>query len=367
MKFICQRADLIKSINIALRAVSPRTTMPILSCILVQAFDNGIFFQTNDMELCMETKLAGTVIEQGVIAIDAKLFSEIARKLPEEEVILSTNERNQILIVSGTARLNIPGQDGDEFPVMPEVRREDGILISQYTLKNVINQTIFCTLPQDNNLMLTGELLEVRGDQFRLVALDGHRIAIRRTLLHDETNPKSVIVPGKALSELSKILTGEVGDLVTIFITTNHIVFQLEDTLMISTLISGKYFAVDKMVSSDHETMVVVNRQKLIGCIDRAALFVRENDKKPIIFDITDNVMNLSIDSPIGAFSEDLSIAKEGRDLLIGFNPKLIIEALKAVEEEEVTLYFINAKSPCSIRDLEETYTYLVLPVNFTR
>lgn len=367
MKFICSRTNLIRSIGIAQRAVPVRSTMPILSCILVQAFDNGIFFQSNDMELCIETELPGNVLEVGCIAIEAKLFSEIARKLPEDEVIVSTNSRNQVLIVSGSARFNIPGQDGEEFPSLPEIERDEGLVISQYTLKTIINQTIFCTLPQDNNLMLTGELFEVRGEWLRMAALDGHRIALRRELLHGSAKDQTAIVPGKALSEVSKILSGEIEDLVRVFFSGNHIVFLLEGTTVVSNLINGQYFPIEKMISPDYETEVVVNRQKLISCIDRAALFVRENDKKPIIFDVTDHNLNLSIDTPFGAMHEDVPIAKNGRDLLIGFNPKLMMDALRAIEDEEVTLYFINAKSPCTIRDEAASYTYLVLPVNFTR
>lgn len=367
MKFICSRTNLIKAINIAQRAVPIRSSMPILSCILLQVFDNGIFIQSNDMELCIETQLIGTVIETGTLAIEAKMFSEIARKLPEEEVVVTANDREQVLIVSGSARFHLMGQNGDEFPGLPEVVREEGVSVSQYTLKNMISQTIFCTMPQDQNLMLTGEYFEINGCELRVTALDGHRIAIRKNLLHQDNIKKSVIIPGKVLLEISKILTGEINDKVTFFFSGNHVVFILEGTTVVSNLIDGRYFDVNRMISSDYQTQVVVNRQRLISCIERAALFVRENDKKPIIFDITDRNINLSIETPLGAMSEDLSIAKEGRDLLIGFNPKFLLDALRAIEDEEVTMYFINAKSPCTIKDLQNTYTYLVLPVNFTR
>ena len=367
MKFICSRSNLIKAINIAQRAVPIRSSMPILSCILIQAFDNGIFFQSNDMELCIETKLIGTILETGTLAIEAKMFSEIARKLPEEEVVVTTNDRDEVLIVSGSARFHLMGQNGEEFPGLPEVIREEGISISQYSLKNIISQTIFCTLPQDQNLMLTGEFFEINGCELRVTALDGHRIAMRKSLLNQDSKKKSFIVPGKALSEISKILTGEISDRVTFFFSGNHVVFLFEGTTVVSNLIDGNYFNVDRMISTDYQTQLVVNRQRLIACIDRAALFVRENDKKPIIFDITDRNLNLSIETPLGAMSEDLSIAKEGRDLLIGFNPRFLMDALRAIEDEEVTMYFINAKSPCTIKDLQNSYTYLVLPVNFTK
>ena len=172
-------------------------------------------------------------------------------------------------------------------------------------------------------------------------------------------------IPGKTLIEISKILSGEVESPVNISYTNNHIVFEFDNTIVVSRLIEGEYFKIDQMLSSDYETKLKINKKELLNCIDRATLLIKEGDKKPIIINIQDGVMELKIKSQIGSMNEEIEIEKEGKDLLIGFNPKFLIDALRVIDDEEVTLYLMNAKAPCFIRDDEESYIYLILPVNF--
>lgn len=367
MKFTATKQNLLNSVNIAIRAVPVHTTMPILYCILIDADSRDITFTTNDMEMGIETHMEGSVSEPGTIAVNAKIFSEIIRKLPEEQVFLETNENDLVTITCGRAKFEIAGQSGEEFTPLPNVEQEEQITISQFSLKNIIQQTIFSIAGNENNKILTGELFEIQQNILRVVALDGHRISIRRIPLREKSQDEKVIVPGKTLQEISKILSGEVKDPVTIYFSKNHLVFELEHTRVVTRLIEGQYFNVDQMISSDYETKVTVNRQMLLNCIDRASLFVKEGDKKPIIIDFTDGSMRLSIDSPLGSMDEELIAEKEGKDLTIGFNPRFMMDALRAIDDENITMYLINAKSPCFIRDESLSYLYLILPVNFTR
>ena len=348
-----------------MKAVPSKTTMPILECVLIDASTDIIKFTTNDMELGIETIVNGKVSERGVIAIDAKMFYEIIRKLPDNEVIITADENYNVTIVCEKAKFSIGGKSGDDFSNLPYIEREDCITISQFTLKEIVRQTIFSIAPNDNNKLMTGELIDINGDTLKIVALDGHRIAIRKIQLKESYSNKKVVVPGKTLSEISKILSGEVDDLVNIFFTKNHIVFEFDNTVVVSRLIEGQYFRVEQMLSSDYETKVKVNKKELLDCIDRATLFVKEGDKKPIIINILDGYMNLNIDSQMGSMNEDVAIDKEGKDILIGFNPKFLIDALKVIDDEEIYMYLMNPKAPCFIRDEKESYTYLILPVNF--
>lgn len=367
MKFTATKQNLITSVNIAIRAVPVHTTMPILYCILIQADPRSITFTTNDMEMGIETKMDGLVAEPGIVAVNAKIFSEIIRKLPDDQVTIEADENYVVTIICGRARFEIAGQSGEDFSPLPNVEREEQVTISQYSLKNIIQQTIFSIAGNENNKVLTGELFEIQQNILRVVALDGHRISIRRIPLREKSQDQKVIVPGKTLQEISKILSGEVKDLVTICFSRNHLVFELEQTRVVTRLIEGKYFNVDQMISSDYETKITVNRQMLLNCIDRASLFVKEGDKKPIIIEFTDNVMKLSIDSPLGSMDEALPSEKEGKNLTIGFNPRFMMDALRAIDDENITMYLINAKSPCFIKDDSLSYLYLILPVNFTR
>lgn len=365
MKLICSKSNLLHGVNIVSKAVPTRTTMAILECILIDASANEIKLTANDMELGIETKIEGEIAERGVIALDAKIFSEIVRKLPDSDVTIETDASFKTTITCEKAKFNIVGKSGDDFSYIPYIERNEPIVMSQFTLKEVIRQTIFSIADNDNNKLMTGELFEIEENDLKVVSLDGHRISIRNIELKNNYSHKKVVVPGKTLQEVSKILPGSAEDEVSIFLTDNHIVFEFESTTVVSRLIEGEYFKIEQMLSSDYETKVKINKRELLDCIDRATLLVKEGDKKPIIMNITDGTMELKINSFIGSMNEDIDIAKEGKDILIGFNPKFFIDALRVIDEEEVTLYMVNPKAPCFIKDDEGTFIYLILPVNF--
>ncbi len=365
MKLICSKSNLLHGVNIVSKAVPTRTTMAILECILIDASANEIKLTANDMELGIETKIEGEIAERGVIALDAKIFSEIVRKLPDSDVTIETDASFKTTITCEKAKFNIVGKSGDDFSYIPYIERNEPIVMSQFTLKEVVRQTIFSIADNDNNKLMTGELFEIEENDLKVVSLDGHRISIRNIELKNNYSHKKVVVPGKTLQEVSKILPGSAEDEVSIFLTDNHIVFEFENTTVVSRLIEGEYFKIEQMLSSDYETKVKINKRELLDCIDRATLLVKEGDKKPIIMNITDGTMELKINSFIGSMNEDIDIAKEGKDILIGFNPKFFIDALRVIDEEEVTLYMVNPKAPCFIKDDEGTFIYLILPVNF--
>lgn len=366
MKLICSKANLLKGVNIVSKAVPTRTTMAILECILIDASINEIKLMANDMELGIETKIEGEIVERGVIALDAKIFSEMVRKLPDNDVTIETDSSFKTVISCEKSKFNIIGKSGDDFSYIPYIERNDSIVISQFTLKEVIRQTIFSISDNDNNKIMTGELFEINENQLKVVSLDGHRISIRTIELKNHYENKKVIVPGKTLQEISKIIPGSAEEDVIIYISDNHIVFEFETTTVVSRLIEGEYFKIDQMLSSDYETKVKINKRELLNCIDRSTLLVKEGDKKPIIMNITDGNMELKINSFIGSMNEDIDIEKDGKDIMIGFNPKFFIDALRVIDEEEVSLYMVNPKAPCFIKDEEGTYTYLILPVNFS-
>ncbi|MEY8506911.1 DNA polymerase III subunit beta [Lachnospiraceae bacterium 42-17] len=365
MKIICSKSNLAKGVSTVSKAVPSKTTMPILECVLIDATTDTIKLTANDMELGIQTEIEGEIVERGMIAIDAKFFSEIVRKLPDNDVVINSDESLQTTIVCEKAKFDISGKPGEEFSYLPVIEKEDSIDISQFTLKEMIRQTIFSISDSDSNKLMTGELFEIKDNILRVVSLDGHRISIRKVELKDTVRDKKLIVPGKTLSEVSKILSGEIDSLVNISYTSNHIVFEFENTIVVSRLIEGEYFKIDQMLSNDYETKVKINKRELLSCIDRATLLVKEGDKKPIIINIGDEIMELRIKSQIGSMNEEILINKEGKDLLIGFNPKFLIDALRVIDDEEVTLYLMNAKAPCFIKDETESYIYLILPVNF--
>lgn len=365
MRLICSKSDLLHGVNIVSKAVPTRTTMAILECILIDASSDEIKLIANDMELGIETIIEGTIEENGIIALDAKIFSEIVRKLPDNDVLIETDESFKTIITCEKAKFNIVGKSGEDFSYIPYIERKEPITMSQFTLKEVIRQTIFSISDNDNNKLMTGELFEINENQLKVVSLDGHRISIRNIELKDNYDYKKVVVPGKTLQEISKIIPGTSDETVDIFLADKHIVFEFEQTTVVSRLIEGEYFRIEQMLSSDYETKIKINKKELLSCIDRATLLVKEGDKKPIIMNVTDGNMELKIQSFIGSMNEDIDIEKEGKDILIGFNPKFFIDALRVIDEEEVTLYMVNPKAPCFIKDDNGSFIYLILPVNF--
>ena len=361
MKLSFEKDSLLNGINIVLKAVPSKTTMSILECILIDATSDEIKLTGNDMALRIETK------EEGKIALEAKLFSDIIRKLSGQDnrITIEADEKFNTTITCDKSVFKIQGRDGEEFSYIPHIERDKYICLSQFTLKEVIRQTLFSISPNDSNKMMTGELLEVKGNELKVVSLDGHRMSIRKVILKDNYSDIKVIVPGKTLGEISKILSGDNESEVLLFFSSNHVMFEFDDTVVVSRLIEGEYFRINQMLSSDYETKVAVNKRDFLDAIERASILIRENDKKPIIINITDEGMELKMNSAFGTMNAELAITKFGKDLMIGFNPKFLIDALRIIDDEEVTLYMMNPKSPCFIKDEEENYIYLILPVNF--
>ena len=367
MKLQFQKSALLNGISIVSKAIPAKTTMSILECILIDADADQIKLTGNDMELGIETRVEGSILERGKIALDAKLFYEIIRKLPDGEapVIITSDNKFNTTIQCESALFNIPGRDGEEFSYLPYIERDQSITLSQFTLKEAIRQTIFSISPNDSNKMMAGELLEVKENILKVVSLDGHRISIRNIALKESYESHKVIVPGKTLSEISKILSGDNEKEVQIFFSKNHILFEFDDTMVVSRLIDGEYFKIDHMLSSDYETRVKVNKREFMDSIDRSMILIRDSDRKPIILNVEDSNVNLKVRSTIGSMNADVSAYKAGKDIMIAFNPKFLLDALRVIDDEEVELYMMTTKSPCFIKDEEGTYIYLILPVNF--
>ena len=363
MEIIVSKEDFVKGTNTVNKAVPNRTTLPILESILFEVSAETIKLMANDTEIAIETKVSGEIREPGLVAIDSKVLSDLTKKLPEDNVQIKTDDKTAH-IKCGKLKIDIPYRDGIDFPAIPAVTRDKELVISQFSLREIIRQTIFCTSPNDANKMMSGELFEVSGNNLKVVALDGHRIAIRQIELKNAYEDKKTILPAKALNELSRVLSGGVNDEIRIFFTPNHAIFEFDDTVMVSRVIEGDFFNVDQFNKFEATTMATANKKDFLESIDRSTLLLSPTDKKPIIFDVQEYKLEWSVKTSMGAMTEDIDITRQGEDLKIGFNPTFMIEAVRAIDDENITLHFINGKSPCSIKDNDGKYSYIILPVN---
>lgn len=360
MRFIANKNNLIEAINIANKAVATKTTMPILECMLIDVADD-VRFMSNNTDMGIETIVNAKVEEPGKIAIEAKLFMDIVRKMPDGDLDIKV-EGEKCVIKNGKSKFNVSVRSADAYPFIEKIERNDPVNISQYELKTVISQVIFSIAANENNKLMTGVLFDVKGDKMNVTALDGHRISIRYIDLNESYSDRKVIIPGKTLNEISKILTGE-GE-VSMYMTDNNIMFEFDNTLVTSRLVEGEYFNVNQLITNDYSTKIVIDKKSLMECLDRSTLLISINDKRPLIIEIKED-MNVQIITSLGSMDENLDIEKEGEDIKIGLNPHFVIDVLRAVEDEKVNIYFNGEKKPVYVTDDAKTYHYLILPVQF--
>jgi len=370
MTLTCDKQQLQDALSLAIRAVSPRTTMPILECVLLNAQEGtGLTLSASNLEINIDTApIAADINVPGSIALDAKLFSEIVRKMPGEFVSLSVDEKNSVQVKSGRSRLMILGQHGDEFPVMSEaelVPIDQGYNLKATTLKDMIRQTIFSVSTDQSKMVLTGELIEVKDDTMRMVAVDMYRISYKCTPLPEGSVNSKAVVPAKALSELSRMLPSDENEEVSIQLTDKRIIFKAGTFTLTSNLLDGEFIRYDQIFNEDFITIVEVNRTDLLNAFERAVLVATENKLLPIKLEINNDDLIISSISERGETEDGIPCKTDGKTLTISFNPRYFIEALRAVEDEKIVLKFNTQLSPCTIRGTDEgaDYKYLIVPL----
>ncbi|MCR4715553.1 MAG: DNA polymerase III subunit beta [Lachnospiraceae bacterium] len=367
MKIVCSKSNLLQGINIVLRAVPAHSSLNVLECILIDVDDDTITLTANNMELGIETKVVGDIIEPGRIALNAKFFSDIVRKLADNNITIETDEYYHANISCEKAKFDIPGRSGEDFPELPSVDKTKSVVLNQFSFRSMINETIFSISDIEENKIMTGESIKMVDGRIRITSLDGHRIAMRYYDIKENNGfDGDIIVPGKALSDLARIVQGDAYSDINMFVTDYHALFEFDNTRVVTRLLEGKYYPVDQMLTDDYDTKIEVNKQDFINCLDRSILLTSGSDSKPIILNLVGNNMEFTITSDIGSMRENLEVTREGKDFRAGFNPKFLLDAFKAIDDETISIYFINDKTPCSIKNDNKDYIYIILPVTIS-
>lgn len=362
MKFKCEKSSLQEAISISQKAVTGKSTIPVLEGIYISASKNEITLIGSDADLSIETKLNGEVIEDGRIVVDSKIFGEIIRKLPNDEIEISTLENNAIEIICQKSAFTLIHMNADDYPSLPSISENEIFSVSQSILRNMIKGTIFAIAQDETRPVLTGVLFEVKDKKLNLVALDGYRLALKSEAV-DTENIISSVIPGKTLSEVSKILE-ESEEIVHITFTTNHILFNLGRTKIISRLLEGEFIKYGSIIPQEYNLKIAAKRSELLNCIERASLMAKEGNTNLIKLNIEDENVVITSNSQLGKVREELNIILQGEPLQIAFNSKYLIDVLKIMEEDEITMEFTSSVSPCILKNKEvDNCTYLVLPV----
>jgi len=366
MKLICEKNKLQDAISTSQKAITGKSTMPVLEGLYIEAVNNVLTFIGSDIDLSIETKTQAEVIEPGKIVVDNRIFGEIIRKLPNDKVIIETIDGNIIQISCQKSVFNLVHMNADEYPSVPNINENIVFSINQSILKNMIKGTIFATAQDETRPILQGVLFEVNNKNLNLVALDGYRLAVKSQVI-DTDNSINVVIPGKTLSEVSKILE-ENEEKVNITFTENHILFNLGETKIISRLLEGEFIKYSSLLPQEHKLLVTVNRQELLNGIERASLMAKDGNSNLIKLNIEEDNMVITSNSQLGKVREEVSINLQGESLQIAFNSKYLLDVLKIMEDDEVLLELSSSVTPCVIKNKEiDNCKYLVLPVRLVK
>ena len=366
MFFSCNRENLLNNINIVLKGVSNKSTLPILECILITVYKNNFKLTSNNLELGIETNLIeADVKEEGKIAIEAKIFFDIIKKLNGTTITLKKDEHNNLVIKSKHSKFKISIIESNDFPSIPVIKKENEYIMYQNDLKNMIKQTIFSIAQDESKPILTGELIEIYDKHINIVSVDGYRISYKKSkLIKDNNNNTSVIIPGKILNEISKILSNDPNEEISIFIGEKHVLFDLGICIIVSRVIEGEYIKYKQSFFDDFKTKIFISRTEFIAGLERAILISRDVKKIPVKLEIKENKIIINSNSELGTSYEELTVECDGDNLNIAFNPKYLIDALKVIEEDKISIQFTTSLSPCIITSIEyDDYKYLILPL----
>lgn len=364
MKLYCARELLLNALNIANKAISNKTTLDILKCVLLTASNGKFIVTATDLEIGIQSApIPATIEEEGSIALSASFFTEIIRKVNGENVLIQTNEKYETFISCGFSDFKIMGQNGEEFPTLPEVEKKQEYKILQSNLKDMIRQTIFSISQDESKPILTGELLEFKKDYLQMVSVDGFRISFRKEKLLETAEENKVVIPAKTLSEINKILNGEEKE-AQLYLTDKHVLFDIDGNIIISRLLEGEYIKYEQSFTEDYKTRFCVNTNDFLQTLERASLVSRDTKKTPVKLDISKEKLSVKAQAEIGTAYEEIEIELEGEPLQIAFNPKFLIDALRVVDNEKVALQFTTPLSPCILKPLQgENFRYLILPL----
>ena len=367
MKMICEKENLLKAINSVTKAVASKTTMPILEGILIQTNENNVKFTTYDLEIGIEYIIECDVKEQGATVVNSIMFSEIIRKLPDTEITITVNENNLLVIECEGSLYKLATMNPDEFPELPKIDIENSIQLEQNCLKDMVKKTIFAVSTEENRPIFTGCLFEIKENKLNVVAVDGFRLAWKSKFLNNKVNDFSAVIPGRTLNEINKILLDSF-DMIKIGVSKNQTLFEMENCKIVTRLLDGEFLNYSSVIPSNWETRIRVDKNVIQNCFERVSLIsassIEKEKKYPVKVLVDIGKVTISCTNQTGDAKEEMYVSTEGKNLEAGFNPKYFLDALRAIDDQEVFIDFGSSISPCIIRPVDDgDYIYMVLPI----
>jgi DNA polymerase-3 subunit beta len=363
--FECDREELVLAVNNVQKAISARTTIPLLEGIELTANDGQVVLYGSDNEIGIECTIRARVEREGAVVVNGKLFGDIIRNMPLDTVRIDSAGDIKVRLVSGEAQFEIFAVQTDAFPTFPEVEQDREYRLDQFTLKKMFTQTAFAIGVDDLRKTLTGLFLECGDGEVRAVAVDGYRIALRRQPVQQENEGYGMIIPARTINELIKIIPSGIGEL-RLSSGKNQAVIAFENCRVYTRLIDGEFFNYRYLLPNEYMTQITLRRQSLLDAVERAALIISSEQVRrfPVVFKVAGDQLSIRALSDVGNAGDEIETEMEGEDIEVAFNPRFMIETLRAIEDETIVIRFTSRVGQCIIKPVNnENYTYLILPV----
>lgn len=362
MKFRCDGLELSEAISVVSKAISNKTTSQILEGIKMECRDDKLILSATDLEMSVEKTIRAEVESVGVAVVPGRLFGEYIKKLTQEQIECELNEKNQLKISYTDSEGILQCMDIAEFPQIKEIEKEDYFEIEKTEFKDLINNVFYAVAQDDSRPVLKGILIETSQNNIRAVAVDGCRLSISNKLCKLSTKEFKIIIPGKNLNEIIKMIDNE--GTIKVFVHSNNVMFDLGDTIVINRLIEGQFINYRQIVPKDFSTVVTINKEQLEDAIDRASVLSRIDKNNLVKFDIKEKNLMLTSNSEIGNTKENITVGVKGNDLTISFNSKYFSDCLRVIDNAYVKINLNSPIQPCVITPCEdESFQFLILPV----
>lgn len=364
MQIVCDGLDLSDAVLKVSKAISARTTNPILEGIKLVAEEDVLTLSATDTELSIEKKIKAEVKVEGETVVPGKFFTEFMKKLSNEKIELELNTQNQLKVKYTDSESFIQCFVTNEYPSFNVIDSNDKFTITNLNLKNLINKSIFSVAIDDSRPILKGTLLDINSKQVKAVALDGYRLAMVTEPVESSSVNGGVIIPARSLAEISKLLDDS-DNVVTVYIDSKYLMVDFGDTKVISRILEGDFLNYKQIIATEFTTEVVINKAQLTDALERASLLSKVGQNNLVKFEIKENNLLLTSSSEIGNIKENINITSHGKDLFIAFNARYFMEALRTTTDDFVKIKFNSSSNPCVVvpSNGSDEYLYLILPV----
>ncbi|MBR4628483.1 MAG: DNA polymerase III subunit beta [Ruminococcus sp.] len=363
MKFTCSKEAISEAVGNVSRAVSPKSTIPALEGIKVRVSENTVELTAYNLEMGIRTSINADTEGEGEFVVSARLFSEFTRRMSGDDITFDISSDLVINMSCSATECSFQAMSADEFPDLPKVDREKCFTVKQTLIRSMINQTSYAASMNESKPVLTGELFDISDGTFNLVAIDGFRLAIRSEMT-DCSEKYHFVVPKKALLELSTLVKDDDEKLCRVFTNDRHIIFELDNIIIISRLLEGAFHNYRLSIPDSYKTEVIISKRELSNCMERCSLLIDDKNKSPIRCEVGNGVMKISCKTGIGKINDAISADISGETVTIGFNNRLMLEALKAAEGDKVRIRFNGAMKVIEMLPLEgESFIFLVMPI----